>query len=195
MTNCRLENQRGPGGRRGRRRCFTLLELILAGVVGSMVIAAVMSIMIFSLRTWQTGLAQWELAQQMRLAREKILRGIEGRIGLRQAEESSIHIFPGKSPRVEWIDFDVDRNDVPTPDRHNDNLRCRIIKNPGLSLAARTTPGSGKPMALLRTSIEPSVVEIQKVGRELIYELTLSLTRGGRTYSRSKIFRTYLVND
>mgnify|MGYP006281480847 CR=1 FL=1 len=167
----------------------------MAVAVGTMVLAVVLSVLIFGLRTWQHGLAQWELDQQLRLGREKVLRGIDGRIGLRQAEEHSVKIYPGDSENVEWVDFEVDMNPTPTPDASSDNHTCRVITNPGLSLSARTVPDSGTPESLLRTSMIPTAIEIEQQRREITYDLTLSLKRGGRTYSRSQSLRSYIIND
>ncbi len=148
-----------------------------------------------TMRAWYNGTINWHLDQQARIARERILRGIEDGYGIREAHAGSLRIYPGKSKHVDWLDFDCDGNTIPTPDRSNDDVTCRLLVNPGHpELHARTTPGSGKPQSLLSSDIHTEALEFDYSNRRLTVDFTISLN-GSQEYERRLVLSSYLVND
>ncbi len=181
---------------RGRTiRTFTMIEFIIASVASVLLITTVLAILLFPYHAWGDSVAKFYLDHRFRIVRERILRGIEGKYGLRSASLNSIHIFPGRSTRVEWIDFDVDDNDIPTEDQTNDDVTCRVIVTPGLGLSARTIPRSGRPESLLRPKITVQKFEVTRNDRIITVVLALSTSWGGKTFTREQYFNVYIRNN
>ena len=183
-----------PTSRRISRR-FTLVELLIATTATMLLMTTVLAVLLFPYRAWGATVANFYLDHRIRIVRERILRGIEGKYGLRAASLSSIEIQPGETTQVEWVDFDVDDNDTPTPDDTNDDVTCRVVVTPGLGLAARTLPGSGKPESMLRPTMKVSKFEVTQEDREITVVLALSTEWGGKTYTREQSFHVHIRND
>ncbi len=190
---------------------MTLIEMMTAVVIASLVFAMLYSMMAWPMGLWHKAMAQWQLEQQSRLLRERMLRGIEYQFGLREAERGSIKIQPGKTKQVEWINFDVDDGDFPGSTSAgrgggkgkgkggggggSESVRCFILKNPGHNLAARTTPGSGKPKAIIRDPVTCEKLEFTEQGRQLRVDYTLSIKAGGETYTKRNVMLVTLLNE
>jgi len=180
---------------RPAKRRFTVTEFLVAMSLSLLLLSSLIAVLLFPAGALQQAMAMWLLDQQVKIARERILRGLEDRHGLRAAESHTIQIFPGESEQVEWMDFDVDNNAFPTPDLSNDNLECRVLTNPGLELTGRTTPGSGKPIRLGLANIKTEVLQIEQDDRMVTLNGTVSTVVGGKTLYRSFVIRTFLIND
>ena len=174
---------------------FTLVEIMIAAGVMSLVLASLMSVYLFAARMYHENSAVLYLDQQFRLAREKILGSIEGQYGIMEANQNSIRIFPGNSDQVDRIDFTVDGNDIVTPDTRNDDIQCRIMRNPGLGLTARTVPVNGRPKRMLDGNVQVQSMNINRNGDIITFNLTLSTTVGGESFSRSQNIRVNLTNE
>ena len=75
--------------RKIRRRGFTLIELMLAMGISSMIAASVIGVMINVIWIYQDTTADFYLTQFGRIAREKMLRGQDAKYGMREANWSS----------------------------------------------------------------------------------------------------------
>lgn len=181
----------------GRRsvRGFTLVEMMFAAAATLLLLATVMAVLLFPYRAWGGLVANFYLDHRIRIVREQILRGIDGKYGLRAASLSSIQIQPGKTTQVEWVDFDVDDNDIPTPDDTTDDVTCRVLVTPGLGLAARTLPASGRPKSMLGHNVKVQKFDVTQKDRMLSIVLALSTQWGGKTYTREQNFDVYIRND
>ena len=177
------------------RRHFTLVEFMIAMTLGLVILALTLALLLYPYRIWEQLSAQFQVDQQMRLVRGRILHGIDGHYGLRSARLASIHIKPGNSKRVEWIDFDVDDNDPPTPDVTNDDTTCRIMITPNRGLKAHTVPHTGNWTYLVKAPIKTEKFLVTKNGRTIHVILALELTQGGQTYTRQQEFDVYIRND
>jgi type II secretory pathway pseudopilin PulG len=58
-----------------RRAGFTLVEVLLASLISVLVFAAMGALLSRSFALWMDGAARWQLAQHVRITRERILRG------------------------------------------------------------------------------------------------------------------------
>ncbi|NOY82097.1 MAG: hypothetical protein GXP31_13960 [Kiritimatiellaeota bacterium] len=172
-----------------------MVEFIIASVASVLILTTVLAILLFPYRAWGEAVANFYLDHRIRIVRERILRGIDGKYGLRAASLSSIEIQPGETTQVEWIDFDIDDNDIPTEDQTNDDVTCRVIVTPGLGLSVRTTPGSGQPKSLLRPKIKVSKFQVTQNDRKITVVLALSTSWGGKTFTREQNFDVYIRND
>lgn len=195
-----------------RRHPMTLIEMMTAVVIASLVFAMLYGMLAHPMGLWHKAMAQWRLEQQSRLLRERMLRGIDYQFGLREAERGSIKIQPGKTEQVEWINFDVDDGDFPgttskgggkgkgkggggSGGSGSESVRCFILKNPGHNLAARTTPGSGQPKPILRDSVTCEKLEFTEQGRQLRVDYTLSIKAGGETYTKRNVMSVTMLNE
>ena len=180
---------------RKKRNKFTLVEILIAAGVMSLVLASLMSVYLFAYRMYQQSSALLHLDQQFRIAREKILGGIDGKYGVMEASQESVSIFPGNSEKVEWMKFAVDDNNIVTLDNPNDDINCRVMTNPGLGLITKTTPGHGKPIKMLDSDVKAERMEMDKNGDIVTIALTLSTVIGGDKFTRTHNMRVFLTND
>lgn len=58
-----------------RRAGFTLVEVLLASLISVLVFAAMGALLSRSFALWMDGAARWQMAQHVRITRERILRG------------------------------------------------------------------------------------------------------------------------
>ncbi len=177
-----------------RRRNFTLVELLVASAIGFVILGLALALLLHPYRVWEDMAAQFLLDHQLRMVRERMLHGVENRYGLLSASAASVQLQPGQTTNVEWVDFDVDPNQPPTPDQSNDDVTCRVMVTPGLGLTARTVPGSGRPVSLLRPNVKVNQFDVQRNGRTLHVTLALQVRQGGKTYVRSTQFDVFLRN-
>ena len=72
------------------RSAFTLVELLVATTLSLLVVSMVLTILVRNSGVWRDGLARAHISEQSRLARERILHGINGKFGLRNAMRSQL---------------------------------------------------------------------------------------------------------
>lgn len=58
-----------------RKSGFTLVEVLLASLISVLVLAAMGTLLSRSFALWMDGAARWQMAQHVRITRERILRG------------------------------------------------------------------------------------------------------------------------
>lgn len=194
ITQCSLPSPVMSPKRRSVHR-FTMVEMLFASAATVLLLATVATVLLFPYRAWGESVANFYLDHRIRIVRERILRGIDGGYGLRAASLGSIQIQPGETTQVEWVNFDVDDNDIPTPDNPNDDVTCRVVVTPGLGLAARTLPGSGTPKSMLGHNVTVERFDVTQKNRTLSIVLALSTQWGGKTYTREQNFDVYIRND
>lgn len=102
--------------RSGRVRGFTLVEIIVAIAVFAVAMTAVTSIFISGLRSRAEGAENMSLEREGSIILERIMRGLYGKGGLREANSGTVTVSDGGN----WIQFEVDRNTVPTKTRADD---------------------------------------------------------------------------
>ena len=166
----------------------TLVELLFSVIIGVMVMGTVATVLVQIQWSWRDGVAMWYLSQEGRIARERILRGIEGSYGVREGSFNTVFIQPGSSPQVERLEFD------------DEGIKCRVQTNPGLGMNQRALAGgtgNGTPLPLLQASINDDSLDFVLVNsnRTLRTDITLSLQMGGKTYVHTQRVSTYMLND
>jgi len=127
---------------------FTLVEVMVACLIGVLVLAAVIAIQMMSTRTFAEGSADVMLERTGNMIMERIVRGPAGRYGLREARLSTI-VATGGSESL--VSFTVDRNDPPTFDT-SDDTQCAVY------LAGYE--GARKVMYDPDTSVEDNEIEL-----------------------------------
>ena len=167
---------------------FTLAEMLISLPIGVIVLGTVATMLVQVYKSWRDGVAMWYLSQEARIARERILRGIEGSYGVREGSYETVSIQGGSSPHVERLDFD------------DEGIKCRIQTNPGLGMSEKALAGgtgSGTPGSMLHDSIndEYLLFTLNSSTRTLVTDLTLSLEMGGKTYVHTQRISTYMLND
>ena len=180
-----------------KRRHFTLPEVMIASALVMIVVAGMLSVMLFGLRLWRNAVTESYFEQQFRLVRERINRGLEGGVGLRECEASSVSVVSGPTGSIHWVDFYVDTNTPPTPRTRNDDVACRLETSTAAphELAAEVVPGSGTAELLIRPGFETTHMDITRLGNVVTIDVTLRLTSGGRVFTRTRRMTTYVAND
>ena len=67
------------------RNGFSLIEILTSTVITMLVIGGALAIYIMSITAWKEGGVQTALQRQASIAMEKMVRGVEGRHGIREA--------------------------------------------------------------------------------------------------------------
>jgi len=72
------------------RKGFSLIELLIASIIGTLVVAGVWFIYLMSSNIWKEGYVQITLQQEAGLAMDKMVWGMDGKNGIREAESVSV---------------------------------------------------------------------------------------------------------
>jgi len=73
-----------------KRDGFTLMEFLMTLVLTVLVTAAAMAVYLMSVTTWKEGTTQIALQREASTAMEKMVRGVDGRNGIREAYDIAI---------------------------------------------------------------------------------------------------------
>lgn len=98
------------------RAGFTLIEILIAIAIFLVVMTIVMSVFIAGLRTRAEGAANMALEREGSVILERIMRGLYGAGGLREAQRDTVTV--GSSG--DTVRFNVDRNEYPTSGTSDD---------------------------------------------------------------------------
>lgn len=155
---------------------FTLTEVLVASGLSVLVAAMVMTILVKNLEVWRDGMARLQLSEQSRVARERILHGLNGQYGLRHARRAELAFASGQ-----LLFSDVASSNpvilVLAPNRpavYEDNTGTNLILRGG-------------------TYVESFAVATN--GNILNIDLTLAVASKGKTYSQPQQIRVYLLNE
>jgi type II secretory pathway pseudopilin PulG len=105
---------------------MTLVEIMVAMLLGMLVLAAIVAVQMMSTRTFAEGTTDAMLERTGNSILERIVRGPAGQYGLREARFSTVTISGGATPVLTYM---VDRNDPPTFDT-SDDTECAIYLSP-----------------------------------------------------------------
>ena len=174
---------------------FTLIEMMLALGISSMIAASVIGVMINVFWIYQDTSADFYLTQFGRITREKLLRGDDGKFGMREAYWSSF------SASDSSVTYSTD-NDTEDPYASNDTTDS-VLDITG-HLPASFGGSLPKDMIMAELSIEDEKVEtsnaptFKKVYQEQrgvnIYTL-LKLVISGKTYLAEQKIGATIIND
>lgn len=98
------------------RKGFTITELMIAILIMMLVVGGALAIYIMSQTAWYEGSTQIALQRRGSLAMEKMVRGVNGRYGIREGRSGTLTL--AGSNRIEVA---VDMNDPPTPGDPSDD--------------------------------------------------------------------------
>ena len=132
MGNCKMESNK-----RQREHGFTLPEMIVTLAAAVMLIGGVYLVYLMALRSWAEGSSNVALERTAAVLMDKIVRGVNGRFGLREADIGLITI----SADGHSVTFLVDKNDPPTAWNSDDvtsryyQLGTNIYYDPNSSVA------------------------------------------------------------
>jgi prepilin-type N-terminal cleavage/methylation domain-containing protein len=125
-----------------RQHGFTLAEMMVALIAGIILIGGVCLIFLMTLRCWQEGSSVAALERTAGTTMEKIVRGVYGRFGLREANIGTVQL----SADGQSVTFQVDKHDPPTPSYSDDvtsryyQLGTRLWYDANVSVAGDTIP-------------------------------------------------------
>lgn len=152
---------------------FTLVEVMVASLLGVLVLAAVITIQMMSTRTFAEGTADAKLERLGNMILERIVRGPSGQYGLREARLDTVQVYQSEWP---YISYMVDCNDPPTFDT-SDDTECsiyvdyegRIIFDPDTSVDNDEVALNSQPVILeMNVSKQAGHVEIELVLQETV---------------------------
>jgi len=176
----RRSGKRGVGVSAG----FTLIEVMIALSVSVLVLGGTAMVMVQMVRLWRDATAQWELAQQARVARERVLRGLDGCYGIREADTNT-----WCANNQIWFHAE---NGMPG------GQQCVVYVNSSDELKSYTFSGD-PPKMLNREGVKTEVAGIPAVFSlsNGVITCTFSNTYAlmGKTYSHIQVVTTRIINE
>lgn len=103
---------------------FTLIEILIAITIMGLVVGGAISVYLMSITAWKEGSVQIALQRKGSLAMEKMVRGVNGRYGIREGRATTLTLVG--SDRIEVA---VDMNDPPTPGDASDDTTISFYKS------------------------------------------------------------------
>ena len=89
---------------------FTLVELMVSILVSTVVVGGVFAVFFMSQKMWIEGTSAARVQMEAGLVLEKIVRGVDGQHGLREAQQSTITFTDqnndGNDDRIDYTDID-----------------------------------------------------------------------------------------
>ena len=175
--------------RRRQRSGFTLVEILIAMSVSVIVLGAMMILLVQSFRIWRDGTSWMYLTVQSRLAREKVLRGLDGQYGLRQASAKNVAVTQGSGSTSDRMTFSVDPNEWPTASMADDRVYT-VEMDADKKLWAQGL----SPLRLLRPDITTQVLDLSSSNQTVRAEIVVTVRNGGRSYTNRQVMQTFLFN-
>lgn len=125
-----------------RENGFTLPELLVALSLSVMIIGGILAVYLMSIRCWRDGSADVGLERTGGIVMEKIVRGVSGRFGVREANIGTVQV----SESGDSVTFMVDKQDPPTPWNSDDftsryyQLGTQVMYDPDTSISGDELP-------------------------------------------------------
>lgn len=83
---------------------FSLVEVLLASSIAAMIIGGIVIVYFMSVSAWNEGSAQFTLQRRGSIAMEKMTRGVDGRNGIREAQEISLPATGATGTQINYVD-------------------------------------------------------------------------------------------
>jgi len=128
-----------------RKNGFTITEMIMALLAGTVLIGGILAVYIMSIRSWREGSIDAGLERTAGLVMEKLARGANGRFGLREADIGTVQVSADGTS----VTYMVDKQDPPTP-WNSDDVTCRYYKSGTRIFYDPNTAVSGDEQVLTR---------------------------------------------
>ena len=163
---------------------FTLVEMLISVSVSTIVITGIVLLFVQLWGGWCNALADWQLMTQSRLVREKMLHGIAGQYGLREAQLSTLAISTNGSNNS------VVFNDLGT------NVTIQLSSSNSLTAGAASIINI-LPSAVYINAIKMSLTTstVCQTFSILTMNVTMQTTVAGKTYIYPQNLNTYLINQ
>jgi prepilin-type N-terminal cleavage/methylation domain-containing protein len=177
-----------------RHNGFTLPEVLIALTLSGVAITAVALMFIFTQKGIQAGVANFELAKEMRVVRENIVRGLATDAGIRSATWSNMTVG-AITANKNALGYNVDTNLWPVAGGAG-----AVHYSIGVALGLneyQTLPSSST--ATLLGSLISSNVTLQSIifslgGNVVTAQVTLAYSTAGKTYTKSQAIVTRIPN-
>ncbi len=153
-------------------------ELLVATAISLLVMGMVMTVFVGTLGVWRDGMAHLQLSQQSRLVREKILRGIDGQYGLRQASRSSV---------------DAVSNGIVFQDSASTNIFAILM--PTNQAVQLWDIALGRQLAGSPGVVVSRYSAVHTNARTLVLDLVLSVESGGKEYTEPQRISVDMLNE
>lgn len=128
-----------------RKNGFTIAEMMVSMIAAVMLIGGVWLIYLMSMRSWAEGSRNAGLERSAGIVIEKIVRGANGRFGIREADIGTVQV----SVSGDSVTFMVDRNDPPTA-WNSDDVTSRYYKLGTMVMYDPDTSVAGDELVLNR---------------------------------------------
>jgi prepilin-type N-terminal cleavage/methylation domain-containing protein len=106
-----------------RQNGFTLVEMMVTLIAAVMLIGGVYLVYLMAIRSWQEGSVNVSLERTAGIIMDKIVRGVNGRFGLREADIGTVQV----SSDGHSVTYMVDKHDPPTA-WNSDDLTARYYQ-------------------------------------------------------------------
>ncbi len=155
---------------------FTLTEVLVASALSAVLMAMVMTLLVRNSGLWRDSMTRLQLSENSRVVRERVLHGMNGSLGLRQARRSQIVLST---------------NQVSFYDVASSNLLTLLLV-PGQPPAYSDQDGT---YLLIRSGAFVESAGMAITGNVLTIDLTLAITNRGKKFTQPQQIRGYLFNE
>lgn len=157
---------------------FTLNEVLVAAALSSLVLVMFLTMLVKSMGLWRESVARLQLSEHSRIARERVLHGLDGQFGLRHASRA-LTIYS--------------TNQVVFSETYALASNTFTLLWPAGQPAAYSNAAGQRRLVPGGTYVER--VSITNAGNSVKIDLALALTNGGRKYTQPQQIRVYLLNE
>jgi len=180
---------------KSQRSGFTVPELLIAFVLSGVAITSVVTLFLFGQKGIQAGMANFELAKEMRIVRENIVRGFATDGGMRSASYGTVTVGPIMGGTKNSIAYNVDTNLWPTVSTADD-VWYSIGTALGLNEYQRL-PGFGSSTlmgSMISSNVGLQYMVFSSGGNMVTANVTLVYSTAGKTYTKNQIIVTRIPN-
>lgn len=178
-----------PAAARAASRGFTLVEMLVTLSLGVVVLGFVSLTLVDTFRLWLGCVAEFELTQQARSARERILRGIDGEYGLREARAFNLKVLvQGNRPAGNKLAFNA-------VDGSNNGKRCWVRVNNREKLVTKGKNPDELEFGRLNVSLAEEAFWLDTTNQVVVCDLRFYATSGGRRREQTHRLRACVLNE
>ena len=162
---------------KNRKNAFTLVEVLIAAAISTLVLAMVVTVIISTLKTWSEGSSRARLGMQGRILRERLLYGIEDQCGLDHASRNSV-VYTN--------------NTLQFQDAFSGSSFTILLQ---ANAPLRVQNASGSNVLTTGSDILLQSSSVTRTGGVIVLDLVLSLQDGQKTYTQPQQIRAYMLNE
>lgn len=170
----------------GRRRGFTLVEVMVVSAISLMVLAATITVLVASQRGLQSAMAQIQTAVELRMLREKLLFRIDDSGGLMSARYSTIDVDGGEDGwggTLRFVPFEEEDENAVSWDGDTKKLSASEALSAGWLSSGQIVLEGGTPF---RDSIADGEIHVNANAR---------MNVGGRVYGQRQLIRAQIMSQ